>query len=57
VELYGAKIRQDDDTSRELYGRTITFKEILSGRTRTPEAARMFVNEVEKDFTEARAGT
>lgn len=57
MELYGAKIRQDDDTSRELYGRTITFKEILSGRTRTPEAARMFVNEVEKDFTEARAGT
>lgn len=57
VELNGAKIRQDDDTTKELYGRMITFKETLSGRTRTPEAARMFVNEVEKDFTEARAGT
>jgi lipid-binding SYLF domain-containing protein len=55
VELSGAKVRQDDDTTKDLYGRVIPFREILSGRTQTPEAAQMFINEVKKDFPEARA--
>ena len=56
VELSGAKIRQDDDTTKDLYGgRVIPFREILSGHTKTPEAAQGFVNEVQKNFSEARA--
>src|SRR5262249_2731403 len=55
VELNGAKVRQDDDTTQDLYGRVIPFREILSGHTKTPQAAEMFVNEVQKSFSEARA--
>lgn len=55
VELNGAKIRQDDDTTKELYGKVIPFKDILSGQVRTPSAARNFVAEVQRDFREARA--
>ncbi|HLJ29556.1 MAG TPA: lipid-binding SYLF domain-containing protein [Candidatus Angelobacter sp.] len=55
IELNGAKIRQDDDTTKELYGRVVPFKEILSGQVQTPPAARDFVAEVQRDFREARA--
>lgn len=55
VELSGAKIRQDDDTTKDLYSRVIPFREILSGHAKTPEAAQAFVNEVRKDFSEASA--
>ena len=55
VELNGAKVRQDDDTTKQLYGRMIGFKEILSGQTQMPNAAAGFINEVRKDFAEARA--
>lgn len=57
VELNGAKMRQDDDTTKDLYGKVIPFREILSGHTKTPEAADTFVHEVQKDFSEARAST
>ncbi|HKF23646.1 MAG TPA: lipid-binding SYLF domain-containing protein [Candidatus Angelobacter sp.] len=55
VELSGAKMRQDDDTTKDLYDRVIPFREILSGHTKTPEAAQAFVDEVRKSFSEARA--
>jgi SH3 domain-containing YSC84-like protein 1 len=55
VELSGAKLRQDDDTTKDLYDRVIPFREILSGHAKTPEVAQAFVNEVQKDFGEARA--
>jgi len=55
VELSGAKMRQDDDTTKDLYGRVIPFREILSGHTKTPEVAQAFVDEVRKSFSEARA--
>ena len=55
VELSGAKLRQDDDTTKDLYGRVIPFREILSGHTKTPEGAEAFINEVQKAFSEARA--
>lgn len=55
VEINGAKVRQDDDTTKQLYGKVIPFKEILSGDVPTPADARSFVAEVRKDFREARA--
>ena len=55
IDLNGAKMRQDDDTTKELYGRVLPFKEILSGTVQTPAAAKDFVAEVHKDFREARA--
>lgn len=55
VELNGAKIRQDDDTTKALYGKVVPFKDILSGTVETPHAARDFITEVRRDFREARA--
>jgi SH3 domain-containing YSC84-like protein 1 len=55
VELNGAKIRQDDDTTKQLYGQVIPFKDILSGGVPTPPDARDFIVEVQRDFREARA--
>jgi len=55
VELNGAKIRQDDDTTKQLYGQVIPFKDILSGSVPTPPDARDFIVEVQRDFREARA--
>jgi SH3 domain-containing YSC84-like protein 1 len=55
VELNGAKLRQDDDTTKQLYGKVIPFKDILSGSVPTPPVARNFVAEVQRDFREARA--
>lgn len=55
IELNGAKIRQDDDTTKELYGKVLPFKEILGGSVRTPAEAQAFISEVRKDFHEAQA--
>jgi SH3 domain-containing YSC84-like protein 1 len=55
VELNGAKLRQDDDTTKQLYGKVIPFKDLLSGSVPTPPVARDFVAEVQRDFREARA--
>lgn len=55
VDLNGAKVRQDDDTTKQLYGKVIPFKDILSGSVQTPPVAREFVTEVQRDFREARA--
>jgi lipid-binding SYLF domain-containing protein len=57
IELNGAKLKQDVDTTKELYGKVIPFPDILSGKVPTPPAAMVFVQEVRKDFAEARAGS
>jgi lipid-binding SYLF domain-containing protein len=57
IELSGAKLKQDADTTKELYGKVIPFSDILSGKVPTPPAAMAFVQEVQKDFAEARAGS
>jgi lipid-binding SYLF domain-containing protein len=54
IELNGAKLKQDVDTTKELYGKVIPFKDLLSGNVPTPPAAQAFVQEVQKAFAEAR---
>lgn len=55
VELNGAKLKQDNDSTKELYGHDVGFRDILSGQVQTPPAAQPFVQEVQKDFAEARS--
>jgi SH3 domain-containing YSC84-like protein 1 len=55
VELNGAKLRQDNDSTKELYGHEVPFREILSGQVQSPPAAQSFVAEVQKDFAQARS--
>jgi lipid-binding SYLF domain-containing protein len=39
ISLQGATLRPDNDTNRELYGRGVTNREILTGDVKAPEGA------------------
>ncbi len=53
LDLNGAKVSQDMDTTVALYGKSIPFRQILSGRVPAPAAAQPFVASVRKNFHEA----
>lgn len=55
IDINGAEVKQDDKTTNDLYGKTVSFQQILAGQVRTPAPAREFVAEVHRDFAEARA--
>ncbi|HLW54399.1 MAG TPA: lipid-binding SYLF domain-containing protein [Candidatus Angelobacter sp.] len=48
VTINGAVVRQDEDSTRELYGRLIPFKSILTGAVPTPQGGEPFVAAVRK---------
>src|SRR5438270_1449260 len=48
LTLNGAVIKQDEDATRELYGRMVDFKTILTGSVPTPQTAEPFVAAVRK---------
>ena len=48
IDLNGNAIRQDNDSTGELYGRFIPFSTILTGAVATPAAGQPFVAEVTK---------
>ena len=55
IDINGAEVKQDDKTTKDLYGQEVSFTQILNGQVRTPPAARQFIAEVHRNFTEARA--
>jgi len=55
IDINGAEVKQDDSTTKDLYGNMVAFTQILNGQVRTPGPAREFVAEVHRDFAEARA--
>ena len=48
LTLNGAVIKQDEDATRELYGRMVDFKSILTGSVPAPQASEAFVSAVRK---------
>jgi lipid-binding SYLF domain-containing protein len=48
ITINGAAIRQDEDSTRELYGRLVPFKTILTGAVPTPQGGEPFVATVRK---------
>src|SRR6266851_3149501 len=48
VSLNGAVVKQDKDSTREVYGRLVPFKTILTGAVATPQNAESFVASVRK---------
>src|SRR5215475_6065545 len=48
ISLNGAAIKQDEDATRELYGRMVDFKTILTGSVPTPQPAEPFLAAVRK---------
>jgi SH3 domain-containing YSC84-like protein 1 len=52
ISVKGATLRTDGSTDRELYGRDVTNREILTGDFKTPEAARKFVHALNRESPE-----
>ena len=48
ITVNGAAIHQDEDATRELYGRLVPFKTILTGAVATPASGEPFVTAVRK---------
>lgn len=48
VSVNGSTITQDEDATRELYGRMVPFKTILTGAVQTPTAGEPFIAAVRK---------
>ena len=48
LTVNGAVISQDKDATRELYGRLVPFKTILTGAIQTPQGGEPFVSAVKK---------
>lgn len=48
ISFNGAVIKQDEDATRELYGRMVDFKSILTGAVASPQAAEPFIAAVRK---------
>ena len=48
VSLQGATLRQDLDVNKELYGKTLTNKEIIEGQMAPPKSAEAFVSNLNK---------
>ena len=43
ISFNGAVIKQDEDATREVYGRMVDFKTILTGSVATPQSAEVFI--------------
>jgi lipid-binding SYLF domain-containing protein len=43
ISFNGAVIKQDEDATREIYGRMVDFKSILTGSVVTPQSAEAFI--------------
>ncbi|MGA2156471.1 MAG: lipid-binding SYLF domain-containing protein [Bryobacteraceae bacterium] len=52
ISLEGATLRPDEDSNRELYGRDVTNREILSGDIKTPAVAGRFEHALNRDSAE-----
>ena len=46
LTLEGAVVQQDDDSTRAIYGKHMTFRNILSGKATTPRSAEAFMKAV-----------
>jgi lipid-binding SYLF domain-containing protein len=53
LDLSGAAVRQDNDSTVALYGKEIDFRTLLSGNVPAPAAARNFLDTVNRDFVTA----
>ena len=55
LTLEGAVVEQDSDSTSAIYGKSMAFREILSGKASTPTSAVPFMNALSKAGRQARA--
>jgi len=54
LTLEGAVVQQDNDSTRAIYGKHMTFRNILSGKATTPKSAEAFLKAVSDAGQQAR---
>src|SRR5256714_4827792 len=54
ITLEGAVVQQDDDSTKAIYGKSMAFRAILSGRVSTPQSAEAFMKAVSDAGHQAR---
>ena len=54
ITLEGAVVQQDDDSTKAIYGKSVKFRNILSGRVSTPQSAEAFMKAVSDAGHQAR---
>src|SRR2546426_4673799 len=54
LTLEGAVVQQDDDSTRAIYSKDMTFRNILSGKVSTPKSADAFIKAVSDAGQQAR---
>jgi len=54
LTLEGAVVEQDNDSTRAIYGKSMTFRNILSGKAATPKSADAFLKAVSEAGQQAR---
>jgi SH3 domain-containing YSC84-like protein 1 len=54
LTLEGAVVEQDNDSTRAIYGKHMTFRNILSGKATTPRSAASFLKAVSEAGQQAR---
>ena len=54
LTLEGAVVQQDDDSTRAIYGKHLTFRNILSGKVSTPRSAEAFMKAIAEAGQQAR---
>jgi SH3 domain-containing YSC84-like protein 1 len=55
IALNGAAVTQDEDNTRDLYGREVSFRQILEGDVSSPAGGNLFLTAVRKYAHEAKA--
>ena len=54
LTLEGAVVQQDDDSTRAIYGKNMTFQNVLSGKASTPKSADAFMKAVSEAAQQAK---
>lgn len=54
LTLEGAVVQQDNDSTRAIYGKHVTFRNILSGKTTTPKSAEALLQAVSDASQQAK---
>jgi lipid-binding SYLF domain-containing protein len=54
IDLSGAAVKPDDDSTRGYYGKPVTHTEVLSGKGPSNENSNLFLTDVREAFHEAK---
>jgi lipid-binding SYLF domain-containing protein len=57
VDLSGASIKQDEDSTKAFYGQNVSFKDALTGQVPPPPAAKSFLAEIKAATSGAAAAS